>query len=549
MDWYIVVLAVTAAYFVVLAVGWRFGLFQRPMASVYGPILLLRTRRGRKSMEKAAKRTGFWRAYGTLAIWVCFISMLLLMLLLLWELYHVLTIPISPDAAEIRLAPLGADTAILAVYFVFGLSLAVAVHEFCHGIQTFSEKIRLDFIGLVFLVVPIGAFVEPNDGELKNASESRRMRIFASGPATNILVALVCLVILLGILGPSIEPREEGALVTDVTTDSPADEFGISIWSEVTHIQATPIRNSSDLSHYWFASPGQEIRVHINHAGTPSELLIPGGVVITAVYEGPAFSAGLETGMIIAELNDTVIHSIDDLRSVTENATHNTPVNITVLKFGFDPSRGRNWFMKEPTVTQINLTSKWLFYYKYYPKSANREEYRNLSIMGVSTSPLGIEVEDMDYLPKLVTHPLGSDDEDKGLAARLLRFVALPTLGYSPVVSPATELYEPSGLLSGVPSDTYWVIVNVFYWLFWANLLLGMANALPALPFDGGFVLKDVLKRISNWRTAGITGFQKAMGKKALAEWQIDNLMWVISAIVYLILVVLLTWQVVGPVF
>jgi S1-C subfamily serine protease len=158
------------------------------------------------------------------------------------------------------------------------------------------------------------------------------MRIFSSGPSTNILVAVVCLFVLFGVLGPSIEPRVDGALVTDVTVNSPADKFGLSIWSEITQIQATPIRNSSDLGQYWFSNPGQEIRVHAIHAGELSEFLVPGGVVVTAVYEGPAFSAGLEPGMIIAELNDTVIHSADELRSVTENATHNAPVNITVLR-------------------------------------------------------------------------------------------------------------------------------------------------------------------------------------------------------------------------
>ena len=549
MDSYAIALAAVAAYFVVLVLGWRYGLWKKPAVTLYGPLLLWRTRRGRRAMERAASRTKFWKAYGISAIWICLLSMLLLMLLLLWESYHVLTVPVSPDAAEIGLGPLGADTAVLAAYFVFGLALAVAVHEYFHGVQTYSERIRLDYIGLVFLVLPIGAFVEPKDEELKAAGESRRMRILASGPATNMLVALFCLGVLLAVLGPSIEPREEGALVTDVTVDSPADRFGLSIWSEVTQIQATPIRNSTDLGSYWFAFPGDEVRVHSIHAGRQSVLVVPGGVVVTAVYEGPAFNAGLEPGMIIAELNGTVIHSVKELRSVTENATHNAPVNITVLGFGFDVSRGRDWFLEEPSIRQINLTSKWLFYYKYYPKSANREEYRNLSIMGVSTSPFGLKIEDMDYLPKLVTHPLGAERSDNGLAVRLLRFVALPTLGYSPVVSPATELYEPSGVFSWVPSDIYWVVVNVFYWLFWANFLLGMANALPALPFDGGFVLRDALKRLAQWRAVRISGFERALGKKPIADWQIDHLMWVISAIVYLILVFVLTWQVIGPVF
>jgi membrane-associated protease RseP (regulator of RpoE activity) len=100
-----------------------------------------------------------------------------------------------------------------------------------------------------------------------------------------------------------------------------------------------------------------------------------------------------------------------------------------------------------------------------------------------------------------------------------------------------------------VPSDIYWVVVNVFYWLFWANFLLGIANALPALPFDGGFVLRDALKRVAHWRAIRITGLDRALGKKALADWQIDHIMVVVSSLVYLILVLVLTWQFIGPVF
>jgi hypothetical protein len=253
--------------------------------------------------------------------------------------------------------------------------------------------------------------------------------------------------------------------------------------------------------------------------------------------------------MIIAGLNGTVIHSVDELRSVAENATNKAPVDITILRYDFDPSRGREWFVEDPSIRYINLTSKWLFYYKYYPRSANREEFRNLSIMGVSTSPFGVKVEDMDYLPKLVTYPLGAETGDEDLAVRLLRFVALPTFGYSPVVSPATELYEPSGVFSGVPSDIYWVLINVFYWLFWANFLLGIANALPALPFDGGFVLRDALKRFVHRRAASISGFEKTIGRKTVPDWQIDYLMWLISAVVYLILAFILSRQIVGPIF
>ena len=36
--------------------------------------------------------------------------------------------------------------------------------------------------------------------------------------------------------------------------------------------------------------------------------------------------------------------------------------------------------------------------------------------------------------------------------------------------------------------DVMWFIITLLYWLFWLNLLLGISNALPAYPFDGGFI-------------------------------------------------------------
>ena len=30
--------------------------------------------------------------------------------------------------------------------------------------------------------------------------------------------------------------------------------------------------------------------------------------------------------------------------------------------------------------------------------------------------------------------------------------------------------------------------MSLLYWIFWLDLLLGISNALPAYPFDGGFI-------------------------------------------------------------
>lgn len=547
MNGYLVGLIVIVAYLLITMLGRKSRLWKKLNISHYGPILLWRTQRGRRAIAKAATPARFWRASGTLATGVCLALMLAVTIFLVWESYIVLYGPRSPDYQEIRLGPLGVDTIVLGAYLVVGLIVAVFAHEFLHGILAMAQKIRLDSLGILFLVIPLGAFVEPNDDDLRKASRTSRIRLYAAGPASNLFVAFVCLIVLVGVLGPTIEPQSTGALVTEVGKDSPAEIVGLSIWSEVTEVHGIPVKNASKLRSFEFDVPGEWVQVTFVHAGDESVVRLPGGVVVTAVPEGPGYNAGIKPGMIIFSLNNTIIHSVEQFKSVTENASMAEPVDITVLKYGYDPSKGYDWWVEDKSVMHVNLTSKWVYYYKYYPH-ANREQYRNVSFLGVSTAAFGIRVEDMDYLPRLVAHPFPAEKADEGIVRTALRFVALPSLGYSPVVSPATDLYQASGAFSVLPHDVYWVLINLFYWLFWTNLLLGLANALPALPFDGGYVLRDLLKEIASRRGDRLTGFDRTIGRKPLTDWQVDYLMWVVTALVYLLLVFLVTWQIIGPI-
>ncbi|MDD4185319.1 MAG: site-2 protease family protein, partial [Candidatus Methanomethylophilaceae archaeon] len=34
----------------------------------------------------------------------------------------------------------------------------------------------------------------------------------------------------------------------------------------------------------------------------------------------------------------------------------------------------------------------------------------------------------------------------------------------------------------------FWILISILFWIFWLNLVLGLSNALPAIPFDGGFL-------------------------------------------------------------
>lgn len=60
-----------------------------------------------------------------------------------------------------------------------------------------------------------------------------------------------------------------------------------------------------------------------------------------------------------------------------------------------------------------------------------------------------------------------------------------------PFKSSITDAYEVTGPMSVLPESVFWGLANTFFYLFWINMLLGIFNAIPAVPLDGGYVFRD----------------------------------------------------------
>src|SRR5205823_926330 len=107
-------------------------------------------------------------------------------LLLLWEatLVQSSAVRANPPSPELLLGLPGINPIIPVGYGIFGLAVAIILHEFSHGILARVAKIRIRSLGLIFLIFPIGAFVEPDEEELRALPRRDRARLFAAGPAT-----------------------------------------------------------------------------------------------------------------------------------------------------------------------------------------------------------------------------------------------------------------------------------------------------------------------------------------------------------------------------
>lgn len=547
MNVYALAIVAILAYLAVLVVGRQLKLWKRLGISLYGPVMMIRTSRGRRILDRLAVFRRFWTAYGWISVATTMASLVVVMAFLVWQAF-VESEGVAENVAldELKLGLPRVSPVVTIIYVVVGLTVAVIVHEYAHGILARVSRLKVTSLGVLILVIPIGAFVEPDDKDLKKTPKGQRMRLFAAGPATNMFVAAICLSLLLGVLAPSAKPVVNGAIVTDMAPESPAEAFGIPVWSEIVAANGFPVSNRTDLESTSFGAPGEAVEVRFIYKSAYSTVDIPGGVVVTSVSEGPAFDAGIRKGMIVKSLNGTLIPSVRDFRSITENATHNAPINITVLGLEEDPAGGPGRFIEDPGIRSINLTSKWLYYYTHIP-SENREDFKNVSYMGVSVSPFGVMVKDSDYLIRRVAHPFYGAEGFTGWSDATLGFLSLPFLGISPVVSPAADLYEPGGAFGFVPHQVYWIMVNLSYWLFWANLMVGLANALPALPMDGGYLLGDIFKRIAQWRGYRLTGFDRAIGRRPVSDAGVDMLMIVITLLVSGLILYLMARQVFGP--
>jgi membrane-associated protease RseP (regulator of RpoE activity) len=113
------------------------------------------------------------------------------------------------------------------LYGWFAIICAIAVHEGAHGVIARNLGLKVRSSGLLFfLFIPVGAFVDVDEEQLKKAKSKVSSRILAAGVGGNIAVAAVCLIGVLVIAG-GLAPVIDGVYVYDVVQGMPAEVAGL----------------------------------------------------------------------------------------------------------------------------------------------------------------------------------------------------------------------------------------------------------------------------------------------------------------------------------
>jgi len=72
------------------------------------------------------------------------------------------------------------------------LIIGMLIHEFSHAVLMKKAKVKIGAFGPLLLgFLPIGAFVEPDEKKLKSIELKKKLRIYAAGPAMNIVFAIL----------------------------------------------------------------------------------------------------------------------------------------------------------------------------------------------------------------------------------------------------------------------------------------------------------------------------------------------------------------------
>ncbi len=131
-------------------------------------------------------------------------------------------------------------------YWLIAIFIIAATHETLHAVFIRLEKVPVKNYGiLMLLLLPIGAFVDPDNNRIKRLSILKKLRIFAAGSFANFIVALVAIGIFVSsAFGFGATTDTSGVIIDSVSENSPADK--VHLEGTIQKINDAEIKNVID---------------------------------------------------------------------------------------------------------------------------------------------------------------------------------------------------------------------------------------------------------------------------------------------------------------
>ena len=195
-------------------------------------LFMRRTKRFKNILDRIANKSIlFWKVIGTIAFFVCLFFMIYGTYTMINVAYLVYTGVITQPALSIAL-PIPSEQMVVGPgfigipfwFWIIVIATILIPHEAFHGIIARAEKIKLKDVGLLLLAIFPGAFVEPDEKQVKKSKLITKLRIFSAGSFINIVIGLLVIFLVQNLLW---SPNVNGILITSVNQTSPAGELGL----------------------------------------------------------------------------------------------------------------------------------------------------------------------------------------------------------------------------------------------------------------------------------------------------------------------------------
>lgn len=437
-----IVVLIGAWYLGLLALERR-GILDRWNATrALGIILMLRTNRGKRVLERVSQPRRFWRAYGEFSIWLCFAVMAGVLLLLFLS---ALAITMDPGqevlpARDLLLIP-GVTSFVPFWWPVAALIIALIIHEYSHGIQARAHGMQVRSFGLLLAgPLPVGAFAEPEYEEMIRAPRRERMRLYAAGPSINLLACWIVL-ILLSATATGFAATNDGVHAVGIIEDTGAEDAGLKPYETITQINDVPVIDYSSFTE------------------TMSDFEAGDSATMTVLT--PPSQGEVEERLIEVVFTDRWDYHMNECRE-RENCDE-AALEELLAEIGIE--KGDAFLGVSGLQSSTAAVDNWGYFF-------NDDFSPGEKVVGTIFAPLA-----------MLGVPIALDGHTMNLEQR-----AMLTAGDGAIASTlGTE-----GMLAAF---------DFLFWLAWINFLLGFANLIPMVPFDGGHLVRDgthsVIKRVA----------------------------------------------------